>query len=121
MLKNDWIKIRISKEEKTEWKQWAQKKHMNLSQFIFYKIYSVHNEGTKGTQFQVSNRFDLNPPWEFDHRIIKSKTGRKLPIIPGTPQWKAQQLHTNKMEMISELKEKLLQRRNIIETVEICT
>jgi hypothetical protein len=121
MLKNDWIKIRISKEEKTEWKQWAQKKHMNLSQFIFYKIYSAHYEGTKGTQFQVNNRFDLNRPWEFDHRIVKSKTGRKLPIIPGTPQWKAQQFHTNKLEMISELKEKLLQRRILLEPVEICS
>lgn len=121
MLKNDWIKIRISKEEKTEWKQWAQKKHMNLSQFIFHKIYSVHNEGTMSTQFQANYRNNNYRPWEFDHKIVKNKKGRKLPLIPGTPQWKAHLFHTNKMEMISELKEKLMHRRNLIETGEICS
>ena len=121
MLKNDWIKIRISKEEKEEWKTRAQKNHMNLSQFIFYKIYGTHNEGTMREQVQASNRFVYDRPWEFDHKIVKSKKGRGLPIIPGTPQWIAQQFHTNKMEMISELKEKLMQRRNLIETVGICT
>ena len=121
MLKNDWIKIRISKEEKTEWKQWAQEKHMNLSQFIFHKIYSVHNEGTMRERFQVGNRFVHDRPWEFDHKIVKSKKGRRLPMIPGTPQWKAHRFHANKIEMISELKEKLLHRRNLIETGEICS
>ena len=121
MLKNDWIKIRISKEEKTEWKQWAQEKHMNLSQFIFHKIYNIRNVGTMSAQFQADNRYNNDRPWEFDHKIVKSKKGRRLPMIPGTPQWKAHRFHANKMELISELKEKLLQRRNLIEPVEICS
>ena len=121
MLKNDWIKIRISKDEKTEWKNRAQKNHMNLSQFIFYKIYGTHEGGTMSTQIQPINRYKYDRPWEFDHKIVKNKKGRRLPMIPGTPQWTAHRFHANKMELISELKEKLMRRRNLIETSEICT
>ena len=113
-LKNDWIKIRITTDEKNDWKRWAQEKHMNLSQFIFYKVYCTHNEVPMRVQYQTKH----DRPWEFDHKSIETKKGRKLPIIPGTPAWKKHQFQINRMNMINELKEKLINRKKIMQEME---
>ena len=63
----------------------------------------------------ISSKNSNIRPWEFDEPI-KTKSGRKLPIIPGTPEWHRHKLQKNKKAVINELKEKLESRRRIIES-----
>lgn len=66
---------------------------------FFLKLQSVEFKG-------VPMNTTHERPWEFDEPKPKHK-GRVLPLIPGTEAWKKAQFYMNKMDMVSELKEKL--------------
>ncbi|MHA1729392.1 MAG: hypothetical protein ACTSWY_11750 [Promethearchaeota archaeon] len=98
----------------------AEEYHMNLSQFICFKVYSVPTLGTQGSKKALHHNKNYSRPWEFDTREIKNKKGRKLPLIPGTPQWRKAQLLINRVNMINELKEKLTIIREKVAIGESC-
>lgn len=55
-------------------------------------------------------------PWEYKPNIVMdTKRKRQLPLIPGTPEYKAHELSMIKNDVISELKIRLDERRKMME------
>lgn len=72
--------------------------------------------------FQQGPHREPKRPWEIKEADFNdsrpTKSGRKLPLIPGTPQWHQFQFAKDKIAVRSELKEILAKRRSLIEQEE---
>ena len=107
---------RIHPALKAEWIMLANKYHLNLTEFIIHRpdlvdkfscrfssvTYPVHKTRKRQREVIIES-------------AVFTKKGRQLPLIPGTPAWKAAKQRMLEIAMIDELKIKLEERRRYID------
>ncbi|MHA1467629.1 MAG: hypothetical protein ACTSP6_06060 [Promethearchaeota archaeon] len=112
IIRDQILKIRLSKEEKQEFKNMADRMKISMSALGRIKLFQLITS--------QSSPQKINRPWEVKESDFstKNKKGRKLPLIPGSPQWKSFEFAKSKIAVRNELKEILAKRRSLIEQEE---
>lgn len=109
-MRTERIGIALTKEEKAFIILESSRLHISMSALIRMKVFAKPEQ-------QIQQTSGHARPWEYTEETFTITTKRKriLPLIPGTPRYKANEHYQNKHAVRDELKIRLDERRKILE------